>query len=223
MLTVSCNGVFSSLMNTTTQNQIINTTTETFVFPYDIVNHWSILDDSEEDTMKVRRTLMKDILTESIGYMEDMLSDFKEKIDPIYEKSALNQFSLNQQIKLCRELQKSFLGQPSLVNEHNSLIFEELLYTIFYHCMIITIDHYMYSTDENEEYDSNYESDYIQYRDFILTYCDSSDKKNITPEKVIEYFEDCYEDIFFDEDWAIFTPNDEVVKELKRNLNLIRK
>ena len=72
------------------------------------------------------------------------------------------------------------------LNEHNSLIFEELLYTIFYHCMIITIDHYMYSTDENEEYDSNYESDYIQYRDFILTYCDSSDKKNITPEKVIE-------------------------------------
>jgi hypothetical protein len=215
--------MFVSVMNTTTQNQTTNTTTETFVFPYDIVNHWSILDNSEEDTLKVRRTLMKDILTESIGYMEDMLSDFNEKIDTIYKKSALNQFSLNQQIKLCRELQKSFLGQPSLVNEDNSLIFEELLYTIFNHCMILTIEQYMDSNDENEDYDSDFESYYIQYRDFILTYCDSSDKKNISPENVIEYFENCSESIFFDQDWAIFTPNDEVVKELKRNLNLIRK
>jgi hypothetical protein len=89
--------------------------------------------------------------------------------------------------------------------------------------MIITIDQYMDSNDENEEYDSDFESYYIQYRDFILTYCDSSDKKNISPENVIEYFEDCSESIFFDRDWAIFTPNDEVFKELKRNLNLIKK
>lgn len=210
-------------MNTTTQNQTMNTTTKTFVFPYDIVNHWSILDNFEEDTQKVRRTLMKDILTESIGYMEDILSDGEYKIDTIYKKSALNQFSLNQQIKLCRELQKSFLGQPSLVNEDNSLIFEELLYTIFYHCMILTIDHYMDSSDVNEKYDINFEPYYNQYRDFILTYCDSSDKKNMTPEKVIEYFHDFSESIFFDQDWAIFTPNDKVFKELKRNLNLIKK
>jgi hypothetical protein len=215
----------TNVIPTTSENE----TNKDFVFCYDIVNHWSLLYDPEntEDTeqdeiLKNRKQLMKQIMSDNIDHMIDILTDFKEKIDTVYKTSTLNKFTSKQQIKLCFELKKSFLGQPSLVDEDNSLIFEELIYTILYNCLDITIDRYSDCLDEGEN--NPYLDSYLEYRDFILTFVDPTEvnKENITPDMVRELFHDCGDDFFFDQDWAILTPSGDVIKKLKKDLNLVR-
>lgn len=194
-----------------------------YIFPYDIVNHWSILS-FEEDSIEVnnrRRTLMKEFVLDAIDYNYFLLSNGGEGIEILANKdSILNKFTCKQQSKLCAELMKAFLGKKSLVDEDNSLIFEELLYTILLNQIEFDTDNIKTTHQDNNDF---VKECYDKYKEFILSYEYSEDlvEEDITPDYIFDFF---YrgEHIFFDNDWEIFRPNDEVINNLKKKLNVLK-
>ena len=194
-----------------------------YIFPYDIVNHWSILS-FEEDSIEVnnhRRTLMKEFVLDAIDYNYFLLQD-GDKEDKILanKDSILNKFTNKQQRKLGAELMKAFLGKKSLVDEDNSLIFEELLYTLLMNQIEIDTDNMKTSYKDNNDFAKEC---YDKYKEFILSYEYSEDlvEEDITPDYIFDFF---YGDehIFFDSDWEMFRPNDEVINNLKKKLNVLK-